>query len=228
MKYNPQQIISAVGILLLVLISSVGTPSVPKFIVNLFNNTVFKILYMTAILFVFHYNPVQSLFLAVIFLLVLQTINNYQNYIDTTTDKLNVKNLTSGLINSAKDSVSEVVSDTGSIITSVFDSVVDVANFGNDSFTNPEKEEFDPAYYDNLPDQYNGPKFEHSLGHDFVVPKFMDSTVPQPMNQYEVDPDHGFKSEDLTKSTHATVNSPTQIHPELQKTIVHTKKSTKH
>ena len=117
LQYNPKQALSAVVILLLVLASSVGTPQVPKFLTKLLNNTVFKVIYMALILIVFKYKPAVAFALALLFLLLLQTINNYHNYIDTTKDKLTPQKLAQGLANSVSNSVNEVINDTGSIIS---------------------------------------------------------------------------------------------------------------
>ncbi len=117
LQYNPKQALSAVVILLLVLASSVGTPQVPKFLTKLLNNTVFKVIYMALILIVFKYKPAVAFALALLFLLLLQTINNYHNYIETTKDKLTPQKLAQGLANSVSNSVNEVINDTGSIIS---------------------------------------------------------------------------------------------------------------
>lgn len=241
LEYNPNHIFSGIIILLLVLVSSVGTPKVPSFLVSLFNNTVFKILYMTILLIVFKYKPMAAFVLALLFLLVLQTINNYHEYIETTTDKLNVHNLTKGLVNSASDAVSEVLSDTESIFTSVKSAVVNVAhhgdksnsnkesfeteteNVGSDSFE-PNNEHFEsslsPMAYDNEKDYYNGPAFKYSigLGLDNYESNF-ELTENAPLNQLSGVPVHHdplLSNENTLKSLHGAVNSSPHLHPELQ------------
>ncbi len=202
-KYKP---LYAGVVLLTTVLLSVGLPKVPHFLVKLLNNTVFKVLYMGFILMLFNYDPLMAFVLALIFLLLLQTITNYNQYLDTTKDSLNLGNLTTGLVNAAGDSVNEVVNDAGSILTSLADAVSDTHSYltqenfeenfeaQNETFNNPPEyydfsyektenfESLSPGDYDNLKDLYNGPMFKHSLVNTTYEPNpTIDNLVPQPL-----------------------------------------------
>ena len=187
LRYDSKKLVSGLVILLLVLLSSAGTPKIPPFLIRLLNNSVFKILYMTILLIVFQYKPYSAFLLALLFLLVLQTINNYQTYIDTTKDKLNMHNLSKGLINSAGNSVSSIVDDTRSILSSVSNSIVDFSNSKpNEHFEENFNDGFEPEIFENTVDQYTGLKFsdENSLGVINVEnPPFMKDSYPEPLDQ---------------------------------------------
>ena len=123
-QYSISSPLSGFFILLLVFLSSVGTPKMPSFLRTLFNNTLFKLGYMTLLLFIFKYKPIVAFALALAFLLLLQTINNYNQFINDSTDTLNIHDLTKGLVNSASDAMTELVSDTESVLTKISDAVV--------------------------------------------------------------------------------------------------------
>jgi len=194
--YNPRQIISALIILFLVLCSSFGTPKVPNFLVRLLNNTVFKILYMTLILVVFKYKPQVAFALSILFLLLLQTINNYHDYIENTKDKLSAHNLAKGLVNSASNSVNDVVSDVGSILTGVSQAI-------SESHKYITKEDFTTNEYGLFFNDQVGPE-----NHEHANELHIHNEKQQPMTQGE---HHG-------PIKHATIKESTShLHPHLQK-----------
>jgi hypothetical protein len=124
LRYDPKNLMSGMFILFLVLLSSVSMPAVPNFLVTLMSNTTFKLLYMTGILFTFNYSAKYAFLLSLVFILLLQTINNFQK------TKLN-NTLTAALTNianSATDSASDLLSDAGKIFTTVGDTISDVVS----------------------------------------------------------------------------------------------------
>jgi hypothetical protein len=186
LKYNPKNTASAVTVLLLVVLSSTLQPIVPPFLIKLFNNLVFKILYITVLLITFRYNYTAAFVMAIMFLVVMQVITNYQAYIEKNKDNLTLHNMASGLATSVVDSVSSVVTDAGKIVTGVADSISEVSSYLTENFDEEETFTNESDDYINQPNVVtsspNSNIFPHA-GTAVSDDKYISNPYPQPMEQ---------------------------------------------
>ena len=191
-RYNSTSSMSAGVLLLVVLLASAGMPTVPEFMIHLFNNTIFKLCYMTFILVIFNYCPLTALLVALIFLIVLQSINKYAA--KSHVNNVNIESVAKGIVNSVADTASELVNDTGSILNEIGRGI---KNIHNHVIINEDKfENLTPSGYSVLKDQYSGP--EYTVQYPDTIPQhnnFYDNVIPAPETQNEVSPMQSSKME---------------------------------
>ena len=183
----------AAGLLLFaILIASAAMPDVPDWLTTLFSNTIFKLLYLTVVLIMFNYCPLTALLIALIFIIIVQSINKYALN-RANEPKHNIKETAKSIIQSVADTSSELVSDSGEIIKTIGRSVSHARNYiiNEDSFENlkptvviNDQREPSKNNYIAINDLYSGKPFPQTFS-DTVSEKnsYFDKTMPLPESQ---------------------------------------------
>jgi hypothetical protein len=187
MRIKSGSALSAGLLLFAVLIASAAMPDVPGWLTTLFNNTIFKLAYLTLILIMFNYCPLTALLIALIFIIILQSLNKY-SVNRSLEPSHNIKETAKSIIQSIADTSSELVSDSGEIIKTVGKSISHTRDYiiNEDSFENlkPTKTIPSDGNYSALGDLYIGKKHPQDFS-DTVSPKnsYYDKNVPSPEEQ---------------------------------------------
>lgn len=172
--------VSAFALLIAVLCATVAMPSVPEWLVSLFSNNIFKLFYLTSILFIFNFCPLTALLVALIFLIVMQSINNYIILKSTSN-----KSIANNIVQSVANTASDIVSDTGDILSSIADGIIKT----HDYIINEDA-------YENLhPSSTNNLTTNMYTGAPFPV-EFKDS-IPEKQVYYSKDKPTPFESSNL-------------------------------
>jgi len=187
MRIKSGSAISAGLLLFVILIASAALPDVPDWIRRLFSNTIFKIAYLTVILIMFNYCPLTALLIALIFIIITQSMNKYTINRNLETSH-NIQETAKSIIQSVADTSSELVSDSGEIIKTIGQSVAHARNYiiHEDSFDNLKVV---PINNITLKDQYVGPP--HAQDFSDTVPaknSYYDNSNPAPESQCAVQP----------------------------------------
>lgn len=70
--------ISAILLIIVIMYAGMAAPVLPKWMAHLFDYTVFKILILALILFVFNFNPSLAIIMAIAFFITLQTLSRWK------------------------------------------------------------------------------------------------------------------------------------------------------